>query len=139
MKLKSLLLMFCLSLFSNVFAANMHLHPKADSHVNGSDAQSAKKEMNYPGFCQIEIINDSFTDVRVFGTFDDYSTIDFNIYRYEAPHYISLYYYGYCHNGMYINIQSPFSTVFSGWVNVDSTVRILPFKGKQAKADVSSR
>ncbi|HEL8434913.1 TPA: hypothetical protein U0D71_000105, partial [Legionella pneumophila] len=81
MKLKSLLFVVCFSLFSNVFAANLHLHPKADN----ADKKSIQKSVTYPGYCQIEIINQSFTDVRVFGTFDDGTTIDFNIYRYESP------------------------------------------------------
>lgn len=135
MKLKSLLFIVCFSLFTHVFAANMHMHPKTDTN----DKKSVEKGITYPGYCQIEIINDSFTDLRVFGTFDDGSTIDFNIYRYESPHYISLYYYSYCHNGMYITIQNPFYTLYSGWTNVDSTIRIVPYLNKQTKAELSTR
>lgn len=89
MKLKSLLLVCFFSLFSSVFAANVHVNPKVDS----ADQKAIKSETVYPGFCEIEIINDSFTDVRVYGTFDDGQTINFNMYRFEAPHYISLFYY----------------------------------------------
>ena len=135
MKLKSLLFVICLSLFGQVFAANLHLNPKADV----ADKKSIAKESMYPGYCQIELINDSYTDVFVYGTFDDGSTIDFNIYRYEAPHYISLYYYFYCHSGMYLTIQSAYGVVYSGWTNVDSTVRIVPFLNKGAKAELTKR
>lgn len=135
MKLKSLLFVLCFSLFANVFAANSHLHPKADA----ADKKSISKNVAYPGFCQIEIINDSFTDVNVSGTFDDGAGINFNIYRYESPHYISLFYYFYCHSGMYLNIVSPYGTVYSGWTNVNSTIRIVPFLKNQAKAQVSVR
>jgi len=135
MKLKSLLFIACFSLFTNVFAANMHLHPKADT----ADKQSIAKGVTFPGFCQIEIINDSFTDVRVFGTFDDGSIVDFNIYRFESPHYISLFYNFYCHNSMYITIQSPFYTIYSGWTNVNSTIRIVPYLNTKVKAELSAR
>lgn len=135
MKLRSLALVFLFSLFTHAFAANLHLHPKADI----TDKKSIEKNMNYPGFCQIELINDSFTDVRVFGSFDDGSTLDFNIYRYEYPHYISLFYNFYCHSGMYISIQSPFYTVYSGWTNVGSTIRIVPYLQNKAKVQISQK
>lgn len=135
MKLKSLLFLICFSLFNTVFAANLHMHPKADD----ADKKSIQKSLTYPGYCQIEIINDSFTDVRVFGTFDDGSTVDFNIYRFESPHYISLFYNFYCHSSMYITIQSPYYTIYSAWTNVNSTIRIVPYLNKQAKAQISTR
>jgi len=134
MKLKSLMFVVCVGLFSNLFAANVHLNPKTDV----ADKKSLAKAM-YPGYCQIEIINDSFTDVYVIGTFDDGSTIDFSIYRYEAPHYISLFYYFYCHPGMYLTIQSPYGVAYSGWTNIDSTVRVVPFLRNGIKAEVLSR
>ena len=122
MKLKSLLFIVCFSFITNIFAANLHLHPKAANE----DKKTIQKGITYPGYCQIELINQSYTDVRVFGTFDDGSTIDFDMYRYESPHYISLYYNFYCHNGMYLTIQSPFYTLYSGWTDVNSTIRIVP-------------
>jgi hypothetical protein len=135
MKLKSFLFVLCFSLFTNVFAANTHLHPKADA----ADKKSMAQNLTYPLYCQIEIINDSFTDVNVFGTFDDGSTINFNIYRYESPHYVSLFYYFYCHSGMYLTIQSPYYTVYSGWTDVNSTIRIVPYLKNEAKATVTTR
>src|SRR5688572_28567254 len=134
MKLKSLLFKVCFSLFTNVFAANLHLHPKADSE----DKKSIQKGVTYPGYGQIEIINQSFTDVRVFGTFDDGAIVDFNIYRYESPHYMSVVYNCYCHSGMYITIQSPYYTIYSGWTKVNSASRVVPYL-KQAKAEISTR
>jgi len=141
MKLKSLLFITCFSLFTNVFAAAMHLHPKADS----ADKKSIEKNLTYPGFCQIEILNDSLNDVRVIGTFDDNSTIDFNIYRFEATgHYISLFYNFYCHSMMYITIQNmqwPYNVIYSNWTNVNSTIRVIPsyLKKEDAKTVVSVR
>lgn len=127
MKLKSLLFLVCFSLFTNVFAVNLHINPKADSE----DKKSIAKGVTYPGYCQIEIINDSFTDVSVFGTYDDGSSVGFDIYRFDAPHYISLFYNFYCHSQMYITIQSPYYTLYSGWTNVNSTIRILPYLKKK--------
>ncbi|CEG57498.1 hypothetical protein [Legionella fallonii] len=135
MKLKSLLFLVCFSLFTNVFAANLHMSPKATAE----DKQSISKNLTYPGYCQIEIINNSFTDVTVFGTYDDGSTIAFDIYSFDAPHYVSLFYNFYCHSQMYITVQSPFYTLYSGWTNINSTIRILPYLKNQAKAEVSAR
>jgi hypothetical protein len=135
MKLKSLLFVVCFSLFTHVFAANMHLHPKADT----ADKKTVTKNLTYPGYCQIEIINDSYTDVNVFGTFDDGSSVNFNVYRFESPHYISLFYYFYCHEGMYLTIQSPYYTVYSGWTDVNSTVRVVPYLKNQAKAQITTK
>lgn len=135
MKLKSLLFVVLVCFFSSLFAANTHLHPKADA----GEKKSTAKGMMYPGRCEVEIINDSYTDVYVYGTFDDNTYIDFSIYRYEAPHYISLFYYGYCHSGMYLDIRSPYGIVYSGWTSVDSTVHIVPYLKKGAKAEVSAR
>jgi hypothetical protein len=126
MKLKSLLFLVCFSLFTNVFAANLHLNPNA----NPEDKISIAKGVMYPGYCQIEIINDSYDDVRVFGTYHDGSSIGFDIYRFEAPHYISLYYNFRCHSKMYITIQSAYSTIYSGFTSVNSTIRIVPYLNK---------
>ncbi len=85
MKLKSLLLALSLSLCTQAFGQNLHVHPKADS----SDKKLTEKAPTAAGYCEIEIINDSLMNVTVYGTFDDGSTVDFNIYRYEYPHYIA--------------------------------------------------
>lgn len=132
MKLKSLVLMCCVAFAGSSFAANQHLHPKVDPSVSNT---AAKKAMA-PGYCEIEIINDSYDDVSVHGVFDDGSSIDFGIYRYEAPHYISLDYYGYCHPNMYLEIYTPFYKIYSGFTRVNSTVRIVPYLKDQAKASI---
>lgn len=138
MKLKSLLFVVSFSLFSHVYAANVHTHPKTDT----TDKNAVAKGLTYPGYCQIEIINDSFSDVHVSGTYDDNAPVDFYVYRYEAPHYINMFYYGYCHSSMYLTIQSvqwPYQTLYSNWTSVDSTVRLVSFLNKEVKAEVSAR
>lgn len=118
MKLKSVILACGLALMGQSYAANVHTHQNLDT--------KSKKEAFRPGFCEIEIMNYSNSDVRVWGVFDDNTTIDFFIYRYEAPHYINLYYNGYCHHSMYITIQAPFSTIYSNYTSVYSTLMIYP-------------
>ncbi|AWN73692.1 hypothetical protein LEAN103870_13520 [Legionella anisa] len=134
MKLKSLLFALCFCLIGQVFAANAHLHPKATEA--DKNHKSAGKSTMYPGYCEIEIINNSIDNVRVYGSFDDGAPLDpFTIFYYDAPHYISLYYYGYCHSGMNLLIQGPYGTIYSGWTNVNSTVRIVNYLNKGVKGD----
>ena len=135
MKIKSLLFVCCLSLMGSLHAENRHLHPKAD--VNNANSTAAKNA-RMPGYCEIEVINSSFENVTVYGTFDDGSVMaPFNIYSYEAPHYISLYYYGYCHRDMYLDIIGYRGNhIYSGYTPTESTVRIVPYLANQAKAQI---
>lgn len=137
LKMKVLVLVGCLGLFTGAFAAgNQHEHPQAHS-----EASQAGVKAIWPGSCEIEIINQSYDDVRVYGVFDDLTTLSpFYIYSREAPHYVSLYYYGYCHAGMnvYIDTLSGYR-VYAGYTLVDSTVRIVPFLTNQVKAQVTAK
>jgi len=126
----------CFSLFSNLYATNVHTHPQAKN----SDSKSTVRAYS----CEIQIINQSYFNVFVYGVFDDGSRIEFPIYQGDAPHYIDLYYGytpydSYCHNGMNLTIESPYGIVYSGWANVNDTIRIVPYMNKQAKAEISSR
>lgn len=91
--------------FSNVWAAeNMHYYPNTEATPV---SEKAVKDLKYPGYCEIEIVNDSHYTVRVTGIFSDGSDLEpFIIYPHEYPHYISLYYYGWCHYGMDIYIET---------------------------------
>jgi hypothetical protein len=138
MKIKSLLFVCCLSLMGSLYAENRHIHPKAD--VNNAKSATAKNA-RFPGYCQIEIINSSFDNVTVYGTFDDGTSMaPFNIYSYESPHYISLFYYNYCHRDMYLDIVT-FSGyhVYSGYTRTESTVRIVPYLANQVKAEIQTK
>ncbi len=135
MKIKSLILGCCLSLCTTAFAGNQHVHPLAESIKN----RPIQPEMKWPGPCQIEIINQSYDDIRVFGMFDDGTTMrPFNVYAYEAPQYISLEYYGYCHAGMDLDIDS-FSGyhLYGGYTRRESSIRIFPYLANKAKAQVT--
>ncbi len=135
MKLRSLILGLCVGLCSTVFAANQHVHPQADKTDN--KAMAAQK-VGYPGYCEIEVINSSFSNVTVYGVFDDGLALSpFNVYSFESPHYISLYYYGYCHAGMnlYIDTWSGYH-IYAGYTPTGSTVRVVPYLANQLKAEV---
>lgn len=139
MKLKSLLFVCCLGLLSSAFAQNRHVHPQAKP-ADVKAVAGAKNAM-LPGYCEIEIINDSYDNLSVFGQFDDGSYLNsFNIYRFDAPHYVSLYYYGYCHAWMnlYIKTFSGYS-VYAGYTPVNSTIRVVPYLKNQIKAEVSTK
>ena len=133
MKLKSLFFFACLSVCFLGHAENRHVHPDAVNHAG----TTATKNAMSPGYCQIEVINDSNQYVTVSGQFDDNTPLaPFNIYAHEIPHYISLYYYNYCHANMYLYITSNGYIVFSGYANAGSTIRIVPYLQGQLKAEV---
>ncbi len=139
MKLKSIVMMCCLALSSGTFADNRHFHPKAEAPVASSNTA---KGLTAPGYCEIEIINSSYQDVRVWGQFDDGSTMDpFVVYRYEAPHYIGLYYYGYCHQGMNITITTMdgYGILYRGYTTAYNTLHIYPYLKSQAKVEVQAK
>lgn len=134
-RFKLFLLLFFLC--GNVFAVeNLHAYPKKSAVLS----QKAK-DLKYPGYCEIEIINDSNSTVRVSGIFDDGAILmPFKIYPYEYPHYISLFYYGYCHYGMnlYIRTRSGYM-IYSGYTTIDQTVYIMPYMASKPKAQLKSR
>lgn len=136
MRLKSLLFLICCLVFSQTFAENLHLHPSINEAPKKSIEQTLQKD--YVGNCRIKIVNNSRSTVRVRGVYADGSVIGFNIYRDDAPHFISLAYHGYCHNGMSITIRSPYSEIlYSDWTDVGSVIRILPYLNNELKAELS--
>ncbi|MFC3908719.1 hypothetical protein ACFORL_06465 [Legionella dresdenensis] len=137
MKLKSLLFVCLFSMLSSVFADSRHVHPKADA---GENKSAAVKNAFLPGYCEIEIANYSERNVTVYGTFDDNSTMTpFNIYSGETPHYISLYYYGYCHASMWLDIYTfRGQRVYAGYTGPGQTVTIYDLLGN-AKSSVKTK
>ena len=126
MKFKALLLIL-LGSMSSIVMAEQHAHPNLNPNDQSQQASKNSKQMTYPGSCEIELLNHSSYDVRVNGVFDDgISLIPFNIYSYDAAQYISLYYYGYCHDGMDLYIDTFFGTsVYAGYVPRYTTIRIV--------------
>lgn len=110
--------------FGNAWAAeNIHYYPNTEAPaINKKEV----KDLKYPGYCEIEIVNDSHYTVRVNGVFTDgYELEPFRIYPHEYPHYISLYYYGWCHYGMDIYIETLAGyRVYSGYTRRYDTIHI---------------
>lgn len=134
MKLIGLFFGCALCLSASAFAINQHSHPQ----VKNIDIQSVNASVACADDCEIEIINQSYNDVRVFGVFDDGSELDpFNIYSFEAPHYISLYYDGYCHRGMDLDIDTFRGYhMFGNYVRGGETILIASDWLNQVKATV---
>lgn len=138
MRVKSIVLACCLGLMGLAMADNRHVYPEVNANKNQSGSE---KNAMTPGYCEIEIINSSYDNVTVYGRFDDGSRLSpFDIYSYEIPHYISLYYYGYCHSNMYLDIVT-FNGyhIYSGYTAVNSTVRVVPYLANQLKAEVNQK
>lgn len=135
MKLKSFLFLLCFGLATSVFATK-HMHPKA----NAETSSSAKKSIQFPGYCEIEVINDSFEDVRVYGIYDDGLVLPaFTAYSFGAANYISLWYYGYCHAGMHLYVDNwRGQHLYSGYTPVGTTLRVITYFG-QPKIEVKAK
>lgn len=135
MKLKSLFLLGSLALGSSAFAANTITHPL----MTEADKAASAKTMA-PHYCEIEVINNSYDTVRVFGVFDDGSPLTpFDLPRFSTPLYLDLFYNGYCHQGMNLYIFSMNGdTLYSAFTPVHTTVSIYPFL-KSAKVEVAEK
>lgn len=142
MNLKPIVFACLLASISNSYADNHHGHYDPKDTAQLEIKASPSMQANYAGLCEIEIINSSFDDVRVRGVFDDgYPLWPFVIYSYESPHYISLYYDGYCHYGMDLFIDTYYDgyPIYSGYTYRKSTVFISPYLREKVKAEVVRR
>jgi hypothetical protein len=81
----------------------------------------------YPEYCQIEVVNDSHESVTAHVTLDDGTPVVFQMQRYDRPHYVDLFYNGYCHSHAYVTISDGKHVLYSGHTNVHSTIRIVPY------------
>lgn len=136
MKLKSLVFGCFMGLCSSVMAGPKHMHSQtADSKISSSYAPA------WASSCEIEIINRSYDDVRVFGMFEDGVGLEpFIIYSFEYPHYISLYYNGYCHDGMELDIDTVNGQhVYGNYVRGGTTIRVVPYLMNQVKAELHAK
>ena len=113
------------------YKVNMHQHMPVEPALKGA----------LPGYCEIEIVNDSMNDVRISGIFDDGTRLSpFNVYSFEAPHYISLHYYGYCHSGMTLFVRTFDGQLhYSGYVRQGFTLHITSWKDKLVKVALNAK
>lgn len=133
---KSFVLLSSLFLLSSVAtAAETHHYPKAEA-VQKQNIPSA----GAAGYCQIEIINLSNNRIRVYGVFDDGVPLSpFDIYPRDYPHYIDLFYYGYCHQMMNLYIDDGFGYhLYGGYTEVGTSLYVNSiWNAKTAKAEVT--
>ena len=122
MKFKTLLLLAALSPLS-LHAANYQY-----SHPSKTDAHGI-------GVCEIEIINSSTQYVTVYGTFDDGSPLTpFGIMPDNVSRYISLFYNGYCHANMFLDIlDSKGYHIYTAYTSPNKTIRIIPYLTNEVK------
>lgn len=135
MKLKSLFLLGSLALGSSAFAATHISHPL----MTEADKTASARTMA-PDYCEVELVNNSYETVRIFGVFDDGSPLTpVDLPRFSAPIYVDLFYNGYCHQGMNIYIFSLNGVnLYSAFTPVHTTVSVYPFL-KGLKVDVADK
>lgn len=137
MKLKSLMVSLCLSACSMAFAGEQPLNAQG----NGAGPLAASKNLSAPGYCEVELINQSYDNVTVYGTYEDgVSMKPFNMYRYDTYH-IPLYYYYSCHSSIYLDIVTfNGAHIYSSWTRTGQIVRIVPsyFSG-QLKVELEKK
>lgn len=116
-------------------AIGFNLQAAQPRHMHASVEKADSKKMVMPGYCEIEIINRSFEPVHVSGQFlDGIYLTPFDIYPYDTPHYISVYYYG-CQSGMYLTVENFGGYVmYSGFAPVYQTIVIYPTFGNKQSA-----
>ena len=102
---------------------NQHVYPQDLTQKSQAESSKIKSAPS----CLIKISNDSHDDVLVYGMFDDGTPLEpFIIYAYENPHYISLFYYNFCHAGMDIGIDTLSGLhLYHDYTWVNSRLRIV--------------
>jgi len=123
---KTIFIFLCgLGLLSPVFAdvAHEHLHDKANETISGG------QKALISGTCEIEIINNSFDDINIYGRFEDGTYLTpFIIKHWGVPQTVSLFYYGSCHLGMDFYIETVAGTYkYNGFTPVGKTIKINGF------------
>jgi hypothetical protein len=109
-------------------------------HVNATSRISAQRPVHQglisaPNPCEIELLNQSNEAVRVFVRYDD-GGHDKTILSRDDAQYVDLYYPqgGYCQQGAFFEVKTmDYVWIYSGYVQVRSTVRILPFGLQRAR------
>ena len=80
-------------------------------------------------YCSIEIINNRHDTASVLVRYDDGSTVHMLVHAFDAPHYVSLFYHGYCRSGAHVRVETlpHHIVIYDRWTHVDSTVRMVPY------------
>jgi hypothetical protein len=123
MKFKTLLLITALNPLYAVADSSNHY-----SHISKADSKTI-------GQCEIEIINSSTQYVTVYGTFEDGSPLTpFGAFPDNSSHFISLFYNGYCHPHMFLDILDVYGAhIYTAYTAPNKTIRIVPYLTNQVK------
>jgi hypothetical protein len=115
MKLRIILLW---ALFTGVCVAN----------VNNATHTHPLNNVGSVGSCNIEIINHSLLYATVYGTFDDGTPlIPFGIMPDDSSHYIDLFYNGYCHLNMYLDIINANGFhIYTKYTPYNTLIKLMP-------------
>lgn len=83
--------------------------------------------------CEIKVINKSSLYANIYGTYDDGTPlVPFTIMPSSHPEYITLYFNGYCHRSIYLDIVNPNGFhVYTKDTRVHSVVKIRSAVNKQ--------
>lgn len=101
--------------------------PNAHGSLHKGESVEAPADARLKRGYDIEVVNDSYDDLRVYAQYEDGCWIEpFNIYRYEYPHTIDTY-----HNGYFNNMRVTIDTfrnyrVYDAITRPGSSVRIVP-------------
>ena len=117
-------ILFCIVIFPGYAQSkNMHVFQLDSTKKKTQEALNIKAVPT----CLIKISNDSHDDILVYGNFDDGTPLEpFIIYAYENPHFISLFYYNFCHAGMDIGIDTLSGLrLYHDYTWVNSRLRIV--------------
>jgi hypothetical protein len=123
-----------------ILADNPSSHHRYPGTKESTQSLSPSVKEGKPGFysCDVEVVNDSFSNITVYGRYDDgVPLIPFNVYSYEYSHYVDLFYNGYCHSGVYLSVVT-FSgyAIFSGYVFAGSTLHVVPSIAGKMKVEI---
>lgn len=125
-------------------ASSHHQYPGAKTSTPPLQSSIKPGAPGYYDSCNVEIMNDSFSDITVYGRYDDGVPVTpFNIYRYEYSHYVDLFYPDLldmwrCHSGVYLSIVTLYGgyPIFSGYVFVGSIVHVVPSLAGKMKVEI---
>ncbi len=129
------------ALFNPAFAEALNHHGYSQIPTQSSNLAPNATDVKPKifGNCFIEIVNDSFSNVTIYGRFPDEGVplIPFDVYSYEYSHWIDMFYNGYCHSGMYLSIVTFTGyNIFSGYIFTGSTIHIIPSLKNHFKVEI---
>jgi hypothetical protein len=107
-------------LVSSAFALNQYKHPETDTTVKVKQALAW-----WPWSCEVTIQNRSRIGLNVYAIYQDGAEIAFDMMPYERSVSISLRYYGYCHDRLYLNISDFYGyPLFAGYPIPGDVVKV---------------